>query len=425
MRNDLILDLDECTEFRQALRSRAPGIVHGTAILLVVLLAAALSWMALTEANLVVRAAGRVRPLSGPENASDDFSEDISCEVGGRVVELDVDEGDEISPGDVLLRLDTRRVENQIAQLKRTVQAEEEELEKLEHYGRLLARQFESAKQKAQAELAQAQDTLRLQKQQQTSDVRLAQLQLTEAQDREARTRKLAVQKAATEQELVEAVTRAGEATEKLRKAQLPLDQGRVAVLRRALDCVQREYEVQRKDLEIKRRAKQGTVEADQFQLANLELERGQAVVRAPASGIITKVEVKIGDIVEPGKVGITTARQRGLEFEVAVANADVAHLRAGMPTKIKLDAYDYQKYGTLEGTVRFVSPDSEVLEGAQGQQTALYKVKIALAQEELGRGDRHGQVKLGMTGQAEIVTDRESILMLLLRKIRQSISLG
>ena len=50
MRSDLIRDLDDCTEFRQALRARTPRIVHGTAALLIVLLAAAFAWMALTKA---------------------------------------------------------------------------------------------------------------------------------------------------------------------------------------------------------------------------------------------------------------------------------------------------------------------------------------------------------------------------------------
>ena len=44
---------------------------------------------------------------------------------------------------------------------------------------------------------------------------------------------------------------------------------------------------------------------------------------------------------------------------------------------------------------------------------------------DEVGRGAWHGRVKLGMAGQAEIVTERESLLRLLLRRIRQSMSLG
>ena len=67
MRSELILDLADCTEFRQTLLARPPKIVHGTAGLLVVLLGVALAWAAATRANLVVRAPGRVRPVSTPK----------------------------------------------------------------------------------------------------------------------------------------------------------------------------------------------------------------------------------------------------------------------------------------------------------------------------------------------------------------------
>ena len=49
----------------------------------------------------------------------------------------------------------------------------------------------------------------------------------------------------------------------------------------------------------------------------------------------------------------------------------------------------------------------------------------IAVDGEYVGRGASRGRVKLGMAGQAEIVTGRESFLALLVKQIRQSISLG
>ena len=88
----------------------------------------------------------------------------------------------------------------------------------------------------------------------------------------------------------------------------------------------------------------------------------------------------------------------------------------------MKLDAYDYQRYGTVAGTVTFIAPDSDVL---AGQGRATYLVRIELAGEELGRGDFRGQIKLGMAGQADIVTGQESVLALLVKKLRQTISLG
>jgi hypothetical protein len=59
-----ILDLAECTEFRQTLQARTPRIVHGTALLLVGLLGTALTWAAMTDADLVVRAPCIVRPIT-------------------------------------------------------------------------------------------------------------------------------------------------------------------------------------------------------------------------------------------------------------------------------------------------------------------------------------------------------------------------
>jgi multidrug efflux pump subunit AcrA (membrane-fusion protein) len=112
----------------------------------------------------------------------------------------------------------------------------------------------------------------------------------------------------------------------------------------------------------------------------------------------------------------------RQFRFEAAVPSEEVGHLRVGMPARIRLDAYDYQRYGTVAGTVVFISPYSEL---PDKEPTARYVIRIELDRAELGRGDLRGQVKLGMAGQVEIVTEQESILSLLLRRIRRTISLG
>jgi hypothetical protein len=75
-----------------------------------------------------------------------------------------------------------------------------------------------------------------------------------------------------------------------------------------------------------------------------------------------------------------------------------------------------------VDGKVCFISPDSEA---PDGQRAACYLVRIELSRDEVGRGDLLGPIKLGMAGQVEIVSGRESVLFLLLKKIRQSVSLG
>src|SRR5262245_18735769 len=96
------------------------------------LLGAALLWAALTQANLVVRGAGRVRPVDTPEKVFSGARADVlSASTGGRVVAVHFKEGDEVKEGALLIRLDTDHVDNQIAKQRRMIQATEEELANL------------------------------------------------------------------------------------------------------------------------------------------------------------------------------------------------------------------------------------------------------------------------------------------------------
>jgi multidrug resistance efflux pump len=242
------------------------------------------------------------------------------------------------------------------------------------------------------------------------------------AQDEEDRLRRLATARAAAPADLVKAATRLREAKEKLARARLPVDEGRVRVARAALGLLEQDYAVKREEVEQKRRVKQAEVETAGVELGNRELERKQAEIRAPMDGVVTKGDVKVGDVLEPGKAVVEVAEQKGFLFEASVPSEEVGHLRVGMPARVKLDAYDYQRYGTLGGTVCFLAPDSTVPEGARA---AVYLVRIAVEGDRVGRGEFQGPVKLGMSGQVDVVTGQQSLLALLVKRIRQTISLG
>jgi HlyD family secretion protein len=117
--------------------------------------------------------------------------------------------------------------------------------------------------------------------------------------------------------------------------------------------------------LELKRGLKQGELDAAQLELTNLEREREQAVLRSPLDGVVTAGDVKVGDVLEPGKVVLEIAERKGFRFEVAVPSEEMGQLQVGMRARVKLDAYDYQRYGTRAGTVCFISADSRVPRGS------------------------------------------------------------
>ena len=76
------------------------------------------------------------------------------------------------------------------------------------------------------------------------------------------------------------------------------------------------------------------------MELANLELERKQAELRAPMDGVVTSGDIKVGDMLAAGKAVVEIAEEKGFLFEAEVPSTEVAHLRAGMAARIKLDAY-------------------------------------------------------------------------------------
>jgi HlyD family secretion protein len=102
------------------------------------------------------------------------------------------------------------------------------------------------------------------------------------------------------------------------------------------------------------------------------------------------------------------------------------------MAARVKLDAYDYQRYGTVSGTVCFLSPDSVAPQSTEEKNPkenepspVTYTVRIALASDRVGHGEFQGRVKLGLAGRAEILCGKETVLSLLVKRIRRVISLG
>ncbi len=224
MSRGVIVDLADCSEFRQTLAARPPRIVHGTTLLLMALLAAAVTWSALVKANLVVRASGRVRPVEIPTRVFTSASADLE----GRVVEAPFEEGDVVRQGDVLVRLDTARIDNRIAKLERTMEASQDELAKFTALETLLTLQLNSAKEKAQAELTQAEAALARAVDQRASEIRRTKADLKAAEEHLRRCKQLRDSRTITEQDLLKAETDFRQAQEKLVQAELPVDEPQV-----------------------------------------------------------------------------------------------------------------------------------------------------------------------------------------------------
>lgn len=415
-----IITLEDCTPLRQTLATRPPAVLHFTAIGLVLLLAAGIAWAALTRADLVVRASGRVRPVTPPVR----LFAPANVRLENRVLAVHVSEGSRVRQGQVLLQFDTERATNEIARAERTIQTGLEECQRLDELQSRLEEQFEVAQAKAELELAQARSEAERSRVVQQGEIRQAQADLTAARDKHQRHEILAQQNAVPEAIRVESETVLRRAEESLALAQVPLVETRLEVLERALTLVERDHQVRLAELDQRRTARQGEVEAAVKDLENLELQRRQATLTSPCDGVVISGQHHPGDLIEPGKSVFEVASEHSLCFESYIATEDVGRLQQAMPARIKFDAYDFQRYGTLGAAVAFIAPDSRVL-GEVAQKSPVYVVRLRLDGRQLVRGDLRGEVKLGLAGQVEIVTERRTVLAILVHRIRSAVSLG
>jgi len=418
--NANLLTFDGCTPMRQALEARPPAILHLTAWGLVALFGGAVAWSAWTPADLVVRAAGRVRPTTPPVR----MFAPVASKLENRVATVHVQEGSIVHAGDVLLIFETERMANEISRLERVIATGREEMAHMDQLQERLGEQFAAVRIRNESELAQAKSETDRARLLQESEVGLAEAELAAAQDKWNRTELLVQKKVATEAERILAATQYRSAETKLAIARTPLAQTRVDTIQRELEVARRDHEVRLAELDERRTAKRGEVAAAGKDLANLELQLRQATITSPIDGVVIKGQHHAGDLIEPGKVMFEVASPDQLCFESYVTSEDVGRVRDEMAARIKFDAFDYQRYGTMPGGVTFIAPDSS--RPAETTNAApIYIVRVSILGRELVRGDLRGEVKLGMTGRVEIVTDRRTILQIVVQRIRSAISLG
>ena len=149
--------------------------------------------------------------------------------------------------------------------------------------------------------------------------------------------------------------------------------------------------------------------------LPALEDRLDRTTVRSPLVGHVNRVLVNtVGGTARPAEplVEIVPSRS-GLTIEAAVKPVDIAFVRAGQRSLVKITAYDYSVYGGLEGRVVGISPDATVDERTGESH---YTVRIRTAQSRLRSPT--GQVlpiTAGMIADVNLIGDKRSVLGYLL----------
>lgn len=154
--------------------------------------------------------------------------------------------------------------------------------------------------------------------------------------------------------------------------------------------------------------------------------------LKAPQTSIVKDLATHTtGTVVQPGTVLLTLVpKEDTLRAEVWVSNEDIGFVREGQTVKLKFAAFPFQKYGLAEGTVEHVSADAADTATANGAPTEenkgasmplVYKALVTLKTMRLEANGRAFPLSAGMQTNAEILLGTRTVAEYLLSPLQRA----
>lgn len=135
-------------------------------------------------------------------------------------------------------------------------------------------------------------------------------------------------------------------------------------------------------------------------------------VLRAPVAGEVTALTARVGQPANP-QVPLMTIVPAGstLQAELAVPSSAIGFVKPGQEVRLAIDAFPYQRFGTVKGRIRTVAASAISAQGPNGTTISVYPVKVKLDQSSVSAYGRREPLVSGMTLTARIVTEKQSLL--------------
>ena len=150
--------------------------------------------------------------------------------------------------------------------------------------------------------------------------------------------------------------------------------------------------------------------------LANNEAQRAW-VLRAPRAGVVSTLLLKPGQTVTAGQslLAVLPAGST-LEAQLLVPSQAIGFVRSGQRVVLRYQAFPYQKFGLHEGIVTQVSRSAlspQEVSGLMGQQVTvpLYRVMVRLGQQTVNAYGKPVGLLPGMALHADILLDRRRLI--------------
>lgn len=166
-------------------------------------------------------------------------------------------------------------------------------------------------------------------------------------------------------------------------------------------------------------KAKHAVQTAERITLDDIDEDKF-LLVRSPVSGVISGlVATQAGEQLEAKKPIASIAPADApmiMELEIPERNRGFVH--EGMLVKIKLNAFPYQRYGVVEGTLKYVAPTAT--RSSRNEKQIVFKAKATLAKDNIKVNDVVYPFRYGMLGTAEITVRKRRLIDMALDPFRR-----
>ena len=144
-------------------------------------------------------------------------------------------------------------------------------------------------------------------------------------------------------------------------------------------------------------------------QVVKAQFRNHQYHLTAPIAGTVQQLSVHtLGGVVKPAQPLLQIVpKDSKLEIDAKVLNKDIGFVHVGQPVEVKVNAFNFTRYGVLHGTVVDLSGDS-----IQDKKLGLvYNAKIQLKSDKLDVDGKWVRLSPGMAVQAEIKTGKRRVI--------------
>ena len=154
----------------------------------------------------------------------------------------------------------------------------------------------------------------------------------------------------------------------------------------------------------------------------------------APVDGVVQQLAIHtIGGVVTPAQtLMLIVPADRRLEIEAMISNRDIGFVEVGQDAAIKVDTFDFTRYGLLHGKILTVSrdamtrdkPQEKMSDKSQGAETSssepkgqelIYSARVSVGRTQMDIEDKRVNLSPGMAVTVEIKTGSRRIISYLL----------